>query len=299
VRWVADRDASRLHGFSALAHQVDDQKAILKAGALDLDVVGERELAPKRPCGDPAMQEELFSFSVLRPSHTVRRPSQIAGTPRASRLPRWRRQKNLEGQEKFQGVGEIFSCKDSGRLTLSIRARPRRPCLARGSAASRAPFPCPPGIFGLQFFLNPRDEEHEGTSTCRTPLSRIDVSRRRTTMETEMRETGTLIGSDKVEGTAVYGADDQKIGSIERVMIDKVSGQVSYAVLGFGGFLGIGDDHYPLPWQSLKYDTNLGGYRTNLTADRLQGAPKYGNDNDWSWDDPGRARAINDYYSGF
>ncbi|MET4803243.1 hypothetical protein ABIA96_005844 [Bradyrhizobium sp. LB11.1] len=79
-------------------------------------------------------------------------------------------------------------------------------------------------------------------------------------METERRETGTLIGSDKVEGTAVYGTDAQKIGSIEHVMIDKVSGQVSYAVLGFGGFLGIGDDHYPLPWQSLKYDTGLGGY---------------------------------------
>ncbi len=118
-------------------------------------------------------------------------------------------------------------------------------------------------------------------------------------METERRETGTLIGSDKVEGTAVYGSDAQKIGSIERVMIDKVSGQVSYAVLGFGGFLGIGDDHYPLPRQSLKYDTGLGGYRTNLTADRLQGAPKYGNDNAWDWNDPGRARAVNDYYSGF
>ena len=118
-------------------------------------------------------------------------------------------------------------------------------------------------------------------------------------METERRETGRLIGSDKVEGTAVYGADDQKIGSIERVMIDKISGQVSYAVLGFGGFLGIGDDHYPMPWQSLKYDTNLGGYRTNLTADRLEGAPKYSNDNAWNWDDPGRARVVNDYYSGF
>jgi hypothetical protein len=119
------------------------------------------------------------------------------------------------------------------------------------------------------------------------------------TMETERRETGTLIGSDKVEGTAVYGTDAQKIGSIERVMIDKVSGRVSYAVLGFGGFLGIGDDHYPLPWQSLKYDTGLGGYRTNLTADKLQGAPKYGNDNAWDWNDPGRARTVNDYYSGF
>ena len=79
-------------------------------------------------------------------------------------------------------------------------------------------------------------------------------------MANEERETVTLIGSDKVEGTAVYGADDTQIGSIERVMIDKRSGKVSYAVLSFGGFLGIGDDHYPLPWNSLKYDTNLGGY---------------------------------------
>ena len=89
-------------------------------------------------------------------------------------------------------------------------------------------------------------------------------------MAMEDRETGTLIGSDKVEGTAVYGADDTKIGSIERVMIDKKSGRVSYAVLSFGGFLGIGDDHYPLPWQSLKYDTALGGYRTGITESELK-----------------------------
>jgi hypothetical protein len=61
------------------------------------------------------------------------------------------------------------------------------------------------------------------------------------------REFGNLIGSDKVEGTAVYGPNESKIGSIERVMIDKISGRVSYAVLGFGGFLGLGNDHYPLP----------------------------------------------------
>ena len=110
------------------------------------------------------------------------------------------------------------------------------------------------------------------------------------------KETGNLIGSDKVEGTAVYGADDSKIGSIERVMIDKTSGRVSYAVLGFGGFLGIGNDHYPLPWQSLKYDTNLGGYRTGVTETQLRGAPKYGNDNEWNWGDTTRTRAVNEYY---
>jgi hypothetical protein len=105
-----------------------------------------------------------------------------------------------------------------------------------------------------------------------------------------------LIGSDKVEGTAVYGANDTKIGSIERVMIDKISGRVSYAVLSFGGFLGIGDDHYPLPWQSLKYDTSLGGYRTGITETQQKGAPKYSNDNAWNWSDPARTRAVNDYY---
>jgi hypothetical protein len=115
-------------------------------------------------------------------------------------------------------------------------------------------------------------------------------------MATEERETVTLIGSDKVEGTSVYGPDEKQIGSIERVMIDKRSGNVSYAVLSFGGFLGIGDDHYPLPWESLKYDTTLGGYRTGITEKQLTGAPKYGTDNEWNWEDQGRTRAVNDYY---
>ena len=83
----------------------------------------------------------------------------------------------------------------------------------------------------------------------------------------------SLIASDRVEGTAVYGADQQKIGSIERVMIDKLSGKVAYAVLSYGGFLGIGDDHYPTPWSSLKYDTLLGGYLIGITRD-LATAPR-------------------------
>ena len=78
-------------------------------------------------------------------------------------------------------------------------------------------------------------------------------------MTTEKRETVSLIGSDKVQGTAVYGADGDKIGAIERVMIGKISGKVSYAVLSFGGFLGIGDDYYPLPWPSLKYNVERRG----------------------------------------
>lgn len=117
-----------------------------------------------------------------------------------------------------------------------------------------------------------------------------------TSSELDQREFGNLIGSDKVEGTAVFGPDDTKIGSIERVMIDKVSGRVSYAVLGFGGFLGLGNDHYPLPWQSLKYDTRLGGYRTGITENQLRGAPKYRDEADWNWSDTRTRRALDDYY---
>jgi len=115
-------------------------------------------------------------------------------------------------------------------------------------------------------------------------------------MVIEGRETSTMIGSDKVEGTGVYGPDNQKIGEIERVMIEKTSGRVSYAVLGFGGFIGIGNDHYPLPWDSLKYDTEVGGYRMGVTADHLENAPKYEDESSWNWDEPGRTKSVDDYY---
>jgi hypothetical protein len=89
-------------------------------------------------------------------------------------------------------------------------------------------------------------------------------------MAAKKREIVSLIGSDKVQGTAVYGADGEKIGSIERVMIEKINGKVSYAVLSFGGFLGIGDDYYPLPWPSLKYNVDLGGYQTMVPIEKLK-----------------------------
>jgi hypothetical protein len=84
-----------------------------------------------------------------------------------------------------------------------------------------------------------------------------------------------VISSDDVEGTAVYNAAGEKLGSIDYLMIDKLSGQVLYAVMEFGGFLGIGSDRYPIPWDLLKYDTNKGGYIVPLDKDKLQNAPKY------------------------
>ena len=109
-------------------------------------------------------------------------------------------------------------------------------------------------------------------------------------------ETVSLIGSDKVQGTAVFDADGNKVGSIERVMIEKTSGRVSYAVLSFGGFLGIGDDHYPLPWPSLKYNVELGGYQTMVTVDQIKGAPSVAAGGDFNWADKTRTKGLDDYY---
>jgi sporulation protein YlmC with PRC-barrel domain len=88
-------------------------------------------------------------------------------------------------------------------------------------------------------------------------------------------ETMTLIASDKVEGTPVFNRQGEKLGSIHNFMVDKKTGQVEYAVLSFGGVLGMGSDFYPLPWQSLTYDTSQGGYLVDIDKQLLQSAPHY------------------------
>src|SRR5437868_3879672 len=87
--------------------------------------------------------------------------------------------------------------------------------------------------------------------------------------------THDVISSERVEGTAVYNEAGDKLGSIDDLMIDKRSGQVRYAVLEFGGFLGMGTDRYPLPWDALKYDTGKEGYVVPLDKERLKNAPRY------------------------
>merc|ERR1711974_142738 len=84
-----------------------------------------------------------------------------------------------------------------------------------------------------------------------------------------------FITSDRVNGTEVYGADDAKVGHIDHLVIDKHSGKIAYAVMGFGGFLGLGEEHHQIPWSALTYDTTLNGYRTGITEDQLQSAPRH------------------------
>lgn len=91
----------------------------------------------------------------------------------------------------------------------------------------------------------------------------------------EIEESDRLIASDKVEGTAVYNEDGEKLGHIHNYLVDKISGQAEYAVLQFGGLFGLGADYYPLPWQALTYDVEQGGYVVDLDKETLEDAPRY------------------------
>ena len=108
--------------------------------------------------------------------------------------------------------------------------------------------------------------------------------------------SGTLIASDKVNGTNVYNLAGEKLGSVDDIMIDKVSGRAIYAVMSFGGFLGMGEKYHPLPWAKLKYDTQKGGYVVNLDKKLLQGAPNYDRNLEFKWT-PDYGRKVDNYYN--
>lgn len=106
--------------------------------------------------------------------------------------------------------------------------------------------------------------------------------------------TSSLVSSSDVNGTAVYGTDGAKVGDIHHLMIGKESGQITYAVMGFGGFLGMGEEHHPIPWQKLSYDADKHGYTTDINESQLKGAPK----RSANWDrDRGWEQRTYDHYS--
>ncbi len=89
-------------------------------------------------------------------------------------------------------------------------------------------------------------------------------------------DTSRLIAADKVQGAKIYNATGDNLGSIDEIMIDEKSGKIAYAIMSFGGFLGIGSQYHPLPWSMLRYDANLGGYVVNADRAQFKGAPAYG-----------------------
>jgi hypothetical protein len=109
-------------------------------------------------------------------------------------------------------------------------------------------------------------------------------------------ETNRLISSDKVEDTPVYNPKGEHLGKVHHLMIDKFTGHVAYAVMSFGGFLGIGEKYHPLPWKMLTYDTRMGGYVVDFDRDRLDKAPSYTERDMPDWCDRSYTKRIDEYW---
>ncbi len=109
-------------------------------------------------------------------------------------------------------------------------------------------------------------------------------------------DSTSLIDSKRVEGTDVYDPSGKHIGSIKRLVLDKVSGRVVYTVASFGGFLGLGGNEYTIPWNKLSYDTSVGGYVTDITEAQLKNSPDFGFDDDDDSFSRDNERQLNDYY---
>jgi hypothetical protein len=108
--------------------------------------------------------------------------------------------------------------------------------------------------------------------------------------------THPLIASDRVEGTAVYDRAGRRLGNIRRLMIEKVSGQVIYAVVSFGAFRALANDSYIVPWAKLRYDKTRGGYCTEITEAELQHAPSYARSGGTDWPSPEQESELQAYF---
>lgn len=105
-----------------------------------------------------------------------------------------------------------------------------------------------------------------------------------------------LMGADTLIGNDVYNRQDEKIGDIKEIMLDMRDGRVSYAVLEFGGFLGMGTSLFAIPWQALTLDTVKKCFTLDASKESLEKAPGFEKDNWPDMVDPTWQKGIHDYY---
>jgi sporulation protein YlmC with PRC-barrel domain len=83
----------------------------------------------------------------------------------------------------------------------------------------------------------------------------------------------SAIRAGKAIGTNVYDLSGKKIGEVKDIVLEKTSNSILFAVVSFGGVLGMGEKYHPVPWSELDYDPDQGGYRVSFTAEQLKNAP--------------------------
>jgi sporulation protein YlmC with PRC-barrel domain len=105
-----------------------------------------------------------------------------------------------------------------------------------------------------------------------------------------------LMGADTLVGNDVYNQNGEDLGDIKEIMLNMQNGKVAYAVLSFGGFLGMGDKLFAVPWNALKLDTDNHRFVLSMEKERLENAPGFDKDHWPNMADATWAKSIHDYY---
>jgi hypothetical protein len=105
----------------------------------------------------------------------------------------------------------------------------------------------------------------------------------------------TLIAAARIEGVAVYGPTQEKLGAVKEVYLDRRSGQAEFVCVAVGGVLGVGEKLYPVPWSTLRYDGRLDGFVVGLGQAALEAGPAFA-DYEFQADDGGWSQDVRDYY---
>jgi hypothetical protein len=106
-----------------------------------------------------------------------------------------------------------------------------------------------------------------------------------------------MIAASKVKGIHVFNTSGDALGSVHELMLEKKSGQLAYAVVSFGGFLGIGQKYHPLPWSELTYSNQFGGFVVDLERILLEDAPVFDASETPDWAAPEFRYRIDAYYA--
>jgi sporulation protein YlmC with PRC-barrel domain len=105
-----------------------------------------------------------------------------------------------------------------------------------------------------------------------------------------------LMGANTLDGNDVYNTKDEDLGDIKEIMLDMATGRVAYAVLSYGGFLGMGDKLFAVPWSALKLDTVNKRFVLDVEQDRLKSAPGFDKDHWPDMADQAWTKQVHDYY---
>lgn len=122
------------------------------------------------------------------------------------------------------------------------------------------------------------DDEVREIVTFSDPLMLTTTAGEGSGAETSAGQRHRLIFASRVVDTPVYGPDGARMGKVDDLSINRITGEVIYAIVSFGGFLGIGEKYHPLPWSMLDYRPDLLGFAVPLDRPALEAAPTYDRD---------------------